>query len=224
MDWATTIEHHRLALARVVAALLDLAGLSDDGTMARQLRCYMLRILRPAESALRRLLVIAARDLVVTIAERARVAAAKDKAAARKGKASAPVPDAASFPLVDPLKRFSLTPPRRRSSWFPRVTILGVTEPCPIPPAPAPGDRVDGRRLLRRLAALQRALDDLPRLARRMARWQARAALPVGGPRRVSPMRPGHAPGRRKRPIHEVDGILRECHALAIHALSPNSS
>ncbi len=29
-------------------------------------------------------------------------------------------------------------------------------------------------------------------------------------------MRPGWPPGRRKRPFHEVDDVLAECHALAL--------
>jgi hypothetical protein len=37
-------------------------------------------------------------------------------------------------------------------------------------------------------------------------------------------MRPGYPPGRRKRQIHEVDEILRNCHLLALRVLSPNSS
>jgi hypothetical protein len=31
----------------------------------------------------------------------------------------------------------------------------------------------------------------------------------------ISPMRHGRPPGYRKRPVHEVDEVLIECHGLA---------
>jgi hypothetical protein len=37
-------------------------------------------------------------------------------------------------------------------------------------------------------------------------------------------MRPGRPPGYRKRVLHEVDEILRECHALAHDAERQDTS
>jgi hypothetical protein len=84
------------------------------------------------------------------------------------------------------------------------------------------GDAV--AHLGRPLQALKHALDTLPKQARRLARWHARRdfmlcqKLPAR-PMRLSPFRPGSPPGFRLRAIHEVDGILRESHALALDAL-----
>ena len=83
---------------------------------------------------------------------------------------------------------------------------------------------VDATGVCRRLAALRRALDDIDAEARRLARWRARRDREPYRIGRLSPMRPGYPPGRRKRQIHEVDEILRNCHLLAVRALSPNSS
>jgi hypothetical protein len=57
MDWARAVEINRVALSRIVAELLAMVGLMSTVKMER--------LLRPAESALRRLIVIAARGLVV---------------------------------------------------------------------------------------------------------------------------------------------------------------
>ncbi|MGB8816678.1 MAG: hypothetical protein WCC66_02040, partial [Rhizobiaceae bacterium] len=69
------------------------------------------------------------------------------------------------------------------------------------------------------------ALGDLPRQARRLARFQARRDLARKSsapfkPMRLSIFRPGLPPGWRQRPIHEVDDVLRECHGLALHAVN----
>ncbi|MFZ2102206.1 MAG: hypothetical protein WAU86_16750, partial [Oricola sp.] len=70
VNWPVAIERNRAALLRIVAMLFAIAGL-DDGrtveTLPRHLRFYLIRILRPAESAVRRLVIIVARGLVVEI-------------------------------------------------------------------------------------------------------------------------------------------------------------
>ena len=77
-----------------------------------------------------------------------------------------------------------------------------------------------GALLFTRLRALRAALQDIPRQARRLARWEARQALarrekrPLR-PRRMSIIRPGLPPGWRERRVHDVDDVLRECHGLA---------
>ena len=76
---------------------------------------------------------------------------------------------------------------------------------------------VDATQIGQRLNALMRALDNIPRQARRLIRWQAKrdAALKAHRPTRMGPMRPGLPPGWRERRIHEIDDVLRECHGLA---------
>jgi hypothetical protein len=38
------------------------------------------------------------------------------------------------------------------------------------------------------------------------------------------PLRPGHPPGYRRKPIHEVDEVLIECDGLAWEAMKPDTS
>ena len=288
----------------------------------------MLRLLRPAEAAARRLIIVAARGLVVELAP-PRLRAAKPKPILNRSNGfgtgvvirPGPLPEWAralapkrsstlSLPLFDPLKRFGVRRryvkqrdvPRIRSFDDPRI---GFFQPprAPDPLPPSPDDPLDAGRLHRRLEAMASALDDLPRQAKRLARWQARletglsqerasdhpgqsrnlpppltpphkgegdpSALlssdpgrleiglgaadpppPCGGPKdgrdawlapagvgvsriragsaagapskprsqRLSPMRPGRPPGWRRKPDHEVYGVLTELHGLAIWA------
>ena len=71
MDWAKAIEHNRIPLIRIVAALFAMIGLGEGGAVERlswPLYRAVLRVLRPAESAVRRLIVVAARGIVVKLA------------------------------------------------------------------------------------------------------------------------------------------------------------
>ncbi len=78
-------------------------------------------------------------------------------------------------------------------------------------------------RLSRRLQALKLALDDLPRQAKRLVRWQVkRKASPDY--KFLSPLRPGPPPGYRRKPVHEVDEVLIECDRLAWDAMKPDTS
>ena len=71
VDWQLVIGRNREALLRIVALLFDLVGLDEDtpavATLPRVTRNRVLRLLRPAESALRRLIVIAAREVKVVL-------------------------------------------------------------------------------------------------------------------------------------------------------------
>src|SRR6478752_5922372 len=86
MDWQLAIEKNREALKRVLAMLVAMAGLSDfvtggnavmagdhadrraaQATLPRHLHRFVLRLLRPAEAAARRLIIVAARGLVVEL-------------------------------------------------------------------------------------------------------------------------------------------------------------
>src|SRR5688572_18549084 len=95
MDWTLAIEKNREALKRMLAMLVAMAGLghsaigsrqsepargadgltvpdcllptADCRTLPRHLHRAILRLLRPAESAARRLIIVMARGLVVTL-------------------------------------------------------------------------------------------------------------------------------------------------------------
>jgi hypothetical protein len=251
MDWDLAIRRNREALVRILAALFAMVGL-DDGphpersengqdswlaqkaegeprrALPRHLHAYALRILLAAEAAIRRLIVIAARDVTATVRPagmRPDFAALCKGTALRKGNepAGASAIRIPAFPLLDPLKRYSFKPRRRASKSFPRICVPGFTEPAPIPQKRVlrPDDPVDATGLCRRLLSSRRALANLPREARRLARWKARDKRKPGRRRVVPPLRIGRPPGGRKHPVHAVDHILKECQALALDILSP---
>ena len=244
MDWDLAIERNREALLRIVAALFAMAGLTESvirgpdpriATLPRHLRCAVLRVLRPAESAVRRLVIIAARNMRVEAHPVRAVILGPAPRQAKRRRCERPpsvkvktVAKATnlSLPLIDPLKRFHFGPVRKKPKGFPRISIIGVTEPRPIPEyrIPSPGDPVDAAPLCRRLHALRRALDDLDGQAKRLARWRARRDAGLLRAKRLSPMRPGWPPGFRRRPIHAVDDVLRECHALAVQLQRDDTS
>jgi len=228
MDWAKAIERNSEALKGIVAALFAMLGLAGDATVSRLPRpvhSAVLRVLRPAESAMRRLIVIAARGLVVKAAPSRPMPAGP----IRKGAGRPP-----SFQLFDPRKNFAeLRQHRRRATRFvprihffasdPRVAALWPARPPAAEPAPPPDGLVGAERLTRRLQALKLALEDLPRQARRLARWRVRREK-APSPKFKSPLRPGHPPGYRRKPVHEVDEVLIECHGLACDAMRPDTS
>ena len=68
MDWDHAIKRNSEVLAGIVETLFVMLGLVGEATVSRiSWPAYraVLRVLRPAESALRRLIVVAARGLVV---------------------------------------------------------------------------------------------------------------------------------------------------------------
>lgn len=233
MDWALAIEINRTALTRIVAslvAMVELVGGGMAGRLSRPLYLSVLRVLRPAESAVRRLVVIAARGLVVKLHAPRPMPAGR--IIGRGGNARKPF-----FQLFDPRKTFdrpriAKPPPRvaprvRVIGYDPRISVLWRP---PVPQAEAevllPDDGlVSAVRLARRLQALKLALEDVPRQAKRLVRWQARRARPdVYPPRFTVPLRPGRPPGYRAKPDHDVDDILIECHRLALDAMRNDTS
>ncbi len=119
-DWPRAIERNSQALKAVVATLYAMLGLAGGATVARlpeSIYRSVLRVLRPAESAVRRLVVIVARGLVVKPAP-ARPMPAKPIV---KGRASSHP----TFRLFDPRKIFvdvcHVTGPR----ILPRIHVFG---------------------------------------------------------------------------------------------------
>jgi len=238
MDWGAAVERNRESLKRILATLVAMAGLADGATtMPRRLHQAVLRVLRPAEAAVRRLIIVVAQGLVVTLLpQRQRTTKPRSIFVKNGGgtgiilppgmrpgdlasSAAQASPNAGtlSFPLLDPL-RF----PRKRqptAQGVPRICLPGVTVPFPVAVRrpPAPDDPIDVKRLTSRLRLLGHVLDDLPGQARRFARWLARRNA-----RRTSrlwPLRPGRPPGGRRRSTHEVDDVLAATHGLAFDAL-----
>ncbi len=203
-------------------------GLSGSKTVSRippLLHRAVLRVLRPAESAVRRLIVMAARGIVVKLSPSRPMS--KGRKIGKGGGTSRP-----AFQLFDPRKRFK--PVRvMKFTRLNRASISSTTIPGWRPCFQHPGLWLIPRRhpmalwapraSARRLQALKLALEDLPRQAKRLARWQLkRKAAP--DLKFLSPLRPGRPPGYRRKPLHEVDEVLTECDRLAWDAMKPDTS
>ena len=229
MDWNFAIERHRLPLLGLVRALCAEIGLTEGGTVERvpkPVHRYVLRILRTAESAVRRLIVAAARNIVVEPRE-PRPAKPRQKSSPKPK----PKPDGEAKPrrkrrplfnLFDTLKRFGRRFRKKRRGPEPHVHSIESffrQKEAEIAAAQARQKVVDdgmvnAAPLIRRLMACADALTDIPGQAMRLAQWQARPKE-ERRPERWSPLRPGRPPGYRRRAIHEVDEILKECDWLA---------
>jgi hypothetical protein len=238
MDWPLIIERNRERLLAVLAPLFAILGLDPRtgldprrADLPRHLYRALLITLRPAESAVRRLIIIAARGLVAKLsASRSFPAGLGLKLRLALEKDVERIP---AFCLIDPLKRFAPEGFEWAKEWekeqiLPRISVPGLIDPVfadRFIPSPGltrgPDDPIGCAALRRRLRALKEALDNLPRQARRLARWKARSELArqsAAKPRRLSPFRPGYAPGYHRREREEIDIILGDCHYFAVEA------
>ena len=131
MDWQLAIEKNREALKSILVMLVAMAGLpvllgrgdaviagDRPKTLPRHLHRFVLRLLRPAEAAARRLIIIAARGLVVELSPPRQRKPKPQSIFVRAGAGTGIVrvgslrdrtlaaSRAVSLPLFDPLKRF----------------------------------------------------------------------------------------------------------------------
>ena len=205
MDWARAIERNSEALKGIIEVLFAMLGLGSGDTQTRissTLHRAVLRLLQPAESVLRRLIVTAARGLVVKVApSRPKLATPVGRPVAKKKRVNV------SFQLFDTRKDFTRE--------FNRVFDQNFLS--------KPERMVDASPLARRLQLLKSTFEDLPRHAMRFARWRIRREN-LKSPKFRSPFRPGPAPGHRAKKTHEVDELLTECQWLAHYAMKPDTS
>src|SRR4051812_30000028 len=114
MNYAYAIERHRKPLLRLVETLFAVIGLTDSGSIARLSKpTYrkLLNLLKPAEAAVRRLIIVMAHGLegAAPITR----AAAKRQHRAGKGKSAKRRKRRRLFRLFDPLLRLDAGLPRR---------------------------------------------------------------------------------------------------------------
>ena len=218
-DWRKSIEVYGAELREVLAGMFLMLGLAvtGDGVPRRVSRVVwraVLGRLRPAEAALRRVIVMAARGVDVSASA---VGERRDDSGSRR-KGSDDETCVQPFALFDERRKVGVFRRRAVPKWRePRISSFDDWEPRPPrPPLPCDDDPVDVAALLRRLRAMGAALDDIPAQARRMARAMARRRAQG---RTHRPMRPGRPPGHRERHGHRVDGLLAECQTLALWAL-----
>ncbi|MGL4490443.1 MAG: hypothetical protein ACRCU5_13475 [Rhizobiaceae bacterium] len=220
MDWTLAITRNRDALSRIVAALFAMISAATASTpqgatsftLPRHIYAAILGVLRSAESALRRL---------ITIAANSRKFSGGLLNSANRPDSNPPFwqgfsklsPNHPRFRLFDPLKQSDDEEDNGQSmDSFDSFSDYEAS----ITQSTERDEPVNADHLFARLRALRHALKTIPSQARRLARWQLKreAALKTGQPTRVTTLRPGPPPGWRQRPVHEVDTVLRECHRL----------
>ena len=239
MDWPLIIERNRERLLLAIAPLLAVLGFDQRrrDEVPRHFHAFLITLLRPAESAVRRLIIIAAIGIVVKL----RIGASRAFPAglAERLKKALEEERFPAFPLVDPLKRFASADFGWKQEWsedwgkeqvVPRISVPGLFDPVFPQAVPIPNrdDPIDTTSLLRRIRSLKSALDNLPRHAKRLARWKAKSELPrqpgvPHRPGRLSPFRPGLAPGKHLHEEREIDAILGDCHYFARKAWADTS-
>ncbi len=209
VDWDAAIEKNREALKRVLAMLIAMAevggqftffrrkgGDSPDGaqaeksklspaltsalTLPRRLHRAVLGLLRPAEAATRRLIIVAARGLAVALPPLRQRKPAVPRKAGRAGVPRDLTPRIPALPLFDRLSPWTSRVRRSARRGVPRISVPGYSEPFPVR-LPSAGDPIDAARLASRLQALAAALDDLPGQAKRFARWRRGPRKPEHG-------------------------------------------
>jgi len=208
MNWQLVLETNRTALLGLVSVMLSM--LPDGAVMARAAKRRMLAILLPSEACLRRLIVIVTRTMDVPVV----TARAASETLTPRGKPNAE--RAPVFGLFDPRRRVEAERTRRHGAG-PRVGFFDEWTPQGQKSVPADEDELDFASLRRRIAAMQRALDDLPGQAKRLSQIIARRKLT--GNRKVRAMRPGRPPGHRDKGKREVDEMLAHLNYLALWVL-----
>lgn len=213
-------------------------ALPQPGDIRRRVHRMIVQLLIPMEAATRRL-IIALAGTMPRPAFVPRAAKAVDvpmplwclNAAAHRA-SPPPVPRARTgvvpiprFALLDPLKHFD----RHEPEAFPAGGFVPMT-------LERGNEWMPDMGLLRRIAALTFALDDLPRQARRFARWNAErlAHRPEDNVRRLRrgmrhwPLRrlpPGMPPANLPKKAHRREHhILAEADDLAVYALRVDDS
>jgi hypothetical protein len=229
LDWTLAIKRNREQLKDIVLSLFVLAKMRIGGSLfilPRSTFSMVMLVLRPAESAVRRLILIAAHNLTLNPRALRDFVILGPRPEDPVGTMPDGIIPARAFKLFDPLKHFD-----PESFWDVQTNWesgYGLTASVnPSHDTALDHQPIDAQHIGQRLNALFRALDNLPFQARRLVRWQFKrdAMLKAHRPTRMSPMRPGLPPGWRERKIHEIDDVLRECHGLAHDRLNePNTS
>jgi hypothetical protein len=230
MNWPQAIDNNREKLLIIVMALVASLGLSEGGvlkTLPKFLYRRAMRIIVPAESAVRRLIVMALYEMQlrgVKLGGLPRVRTSFTNFMLLNPSQADHVP---AFNLIDPRKIFGLEAPDYASFGASyddgEDYFLHDDGEDYVPPDKTP---MPAASLGRRLLALKNALENLPKQAKRLARWYAHrdAAYNQNQPHLYSPMRPGLPLGYKKRKREEIDEVMLDCHSLAMIARDRSDS
>ena len=226
MYFQTTIALNKKLLLGMVARLYMLLGAGiGPSRISLEMHRRIVRVLRPAESAVRRLILALAKSSGLKAPPPRANAQSRSvpKGLARSGEDK----ERQAFALFDPRSRFWRE--RREKTVFPaqpHISALddnGLRSPgAPANPDEKPAD-ISPANLLRRIEAVFGALENLPHQAKRLVRVLARRQK-FPHLKWQMPMQPGRPPGFRVKPRLEIDHVLRECDKLARNALALDTS
>jgi hypothetical protein len=246
-NWKRAVERYSDELSQIVGELIVMAGLQGVAfvdTLPRRLYFRILSILRPAEYAARRIILIAACKLEWNI----KVVEAKKDTKPAEGTLTSPLVGSEgrvetsarsesegqghrvpAFDLFDPAKdygKFFLTEAEY-------AALIKAREEARYLPVPyhSPDEPVNAISLSRRIRALADAMQNIDRYAIRLARWKARH-MPNGTKAgtvglkhtslrslsRCQPMRIGQPPGWKKHPETAIEEVVKDTHILALDA------
>jgi hypothetical protein len=245
MNFTEAIKLNTETLIGIIAALFAMLGLEEpdrggDRSKAplipKNLRAAALRILRPAEAAVRRLIFVSAKSIVLKPAVSRPMPAGGIQTNSTGSGSNRPPPfklDDPRVPMVvsanQPLQPTVHKLKSHLAASGPRISMVAPADPTVAglwtPPAFAADqsqslalatDGIRSAHLIRRLHAIRAALQNLPHQAKRLARWTARRErLTRHHPVYTSPLRSGNPPGYKREPIHEIEHVLKNCHWLA---------
>jgi hypothetical protein len=268
--WA--VEDDRKTLLRIMASLVGMAGAftspfegggrreasgggpapgvegrSTPAALPRFLYRAMLKILRPAEYAARRLIIAFSRDIKpppptprpqkplappilrdsfgnpIVLPDGFAISGHLFRTSGKPIRTSGSPgrPRKLTLPLFDPLPEYGHGFVLRTAQ--PRLWVAGETARRPLPPRPKASDTVDATRLWRRIDAVFSALTDFEAHATRYARWRERTkqALAQGKScKRIYPLRPGLLPGGGSALARDVHALLKHTQSFAYYALN----
>ena len=257
MDFDFSIERNRGMLLPHIVALFAKIGLTEGGMVERVSRPLYRKVLvrlRSAEAAVRRLIIVAARNIKVE--PRPKRQMPKGLTRSRNGtfqgknqgngKADSQgrdrKPRKPSFNLFDPERRADFGKVRRRRrkgpKVEPRVHVIYPSNPnipwflrgrpAPPPPAPQPIETVKDTTVSAKglCRRLFAIMYALTHMESEAERYARLFAKPIEErrPKRERALRYGWPPGWRIKPRHEVDEILKECHWLFRSLPEPDTS
>jgi len=223
VDWTKAIARKHYELQSLIASLCVLMAITNAASSTARGRCIvaMLHIVRPTESALRRLIVIVAarmhasgQSICVNQKTQTMIFLSERKSS---GQMKERIP---AFCLFDKRKRFGRIDhgyaSRARLRAQPRIWVAGITNPnrpgstrCRSHPS------VSAQRVAQRIRAMARAIETLPAQTRRLMRVLENRSHRPPGPRRIGPLRPGLPPAWRRNARHPSDHTLADCALLA---------
>ncbi len=230
IDWKGVIERQSRDLFFVMTEMFFMAGLNKGvplTVLTRRVYRRMLILLRPAEAALRRLIIIAARGIVLKVrpsgpfpkglaAKLKRMERASDAASDTAGAHSGVQSDRAAQAFRPARRTQALPGQAHLVSAHQRAGLVHAVFSARTRSAHLRGS--DQRRAAHPAHhSVRHALATLPKQARRYVRWRGKMLLEIrkltarkrGS--RISTIRPGYPLGHRKKQIHEVDRVLSDC-------------